>query len=85
MVWYNNYMENKSKQLIRDYLADGNYDRLVRRLKIFNIKLTDLQICRLIEINQLLRAKQLTKLLGVKKHEKQHESIEDDWQCRQDV
>ena len=37
------------QQLIRDYLADGNYDRLVRRLKTFNIKLTDLQLCRLIE------------------------------------
>jgi hypothetical protein len=43
-------MENKTtNQLIRDYLADGNYDRLIRRLKTFNIKLTDLQICRLIE------------------------------------
>jgi hypothetical protein len=42
-------MENKATQLIKDYLADGDYDRLVRRLKIFSIKLTDMQICRLIE------------------------------------
>ena len=37
------------KQLIRDYLKDGNYDRLIKRLKLFNIALTDLHICRLIE------------------------------------
>lgn len=37
------------KQLIKDYLADGNYDRLKRRLKLFNIVLNDLQICKLIE------------------------------------
>ena len=42
---------NTTQQLIKDYIADGNYDRLVRRLKVFEIKLTDLQICRLIEIN----------------------------------
>lgn len=40
---------NITNQLIKDYLADGNYDRLLRRLKIFNIKLSDLQICKLIE------------------------------------
>jgi hypothetical protein len=37
------------KELIKDYLADGDYDRLRRRLKLFNIALTDLQICKLIE------------------------------------
>jgi hypothetical protein len=37
------------KSIIKDYLIDGDYDRLRRRLKLFNIALTDLQICKLIE------------------------------------
>ncbi len=37
------------KQLIKDYILDGDYDRLKKRLKLFNIALSDLQICKLIE------------------------------------